>query len=524
MVPGDTAPVDLRARLNRRVAEGRPRDWRILVPLSSMGHGRRVVDPAGPRGEAFVDVDPADGALAFRDERVRQLVETLDDLLSNDPYVLRAFQLLRLARTMRREYEPARGRIIPLARAHVDQPVRFVLLPAGDVKARHSARPFAYLEPAPNGYLRAETGGASAILISGLPEPGREAQLRRSLAHELAHYINHLLQDGGLPYSGRERAHSLYDVRTAAFAYVEGEPQAFLEFLQHLVGEGHSAGPLIRRTLKRAAFVRRLVTPNQFLRSELACGRVLAALLNDRSIRGHYLRPSFYEVVASAYPGLAGAYRLTREQVRAAIPPEENAYIKVQWVRMRHDPADTLELLRAYLTEFPSQRRMALRVIADVSSGLLISEDAPRRALQEAAARIRDAANPLLGEAVRVRGENRRWWRRVVMRGTGLVGDPRAPLLARTRRGVVDLNRAEVEELAHVLRVSSTEAAKLARNRAALRPGEYLDLLDILRPPPRALRQGGNWAPLASSTWKRVLSAVESGRELSASPLRRRDH
>lgn len=522
MVPGETVPFDLLARLNRRVPDARPRDWRILVPLSSVGHGWRVVDAAGPRGETFVDVDPDDPGVVYRDERVRQLVETLAGLLGGDPYLGRAFQLLKLARTMRREYEPARGRIIPLARAHVDQPVRFVLLPAGDVKARHSARPFAYLEPAPNGYLRAETGGASAILISGLPEPGREANLRRSLAHELAHYINHLMQDSGLPYSGRERAHSLYDIRTASFAYVEGEPQAFLALLQDLVGDGHGAGALFRRTEKRAAFVRRLVSPNQFLRSELACGRVLAALLVDRSIRGHYLRPSFYRVVAAAYPQLAGAYEITREQVRDAISPADNAYIKLQWVRLRHDPVDTLELLRAYLTEFPSQRRLALRVIADVSSGLLVSSEAPSRALREATARIRDAAEPS-AEAVRVRFENRRWWRRLVRRGTGLVGDPRAPLFARTRRGVVDLNRAEVEELAQVLRLAGTEAAKLVRNRAALRPGEYLDLLDVLRPPPRALRQGMRWEPLASSTWKRVLSAIESGRDISENPLRRRD-
>lgn len=523
MVPENSVPVDLLARLSRRPAEGRPRDWRILVPLTAVGHGWRVQEAA----ETFVDVDPADPTVVFREDRMRELVEALAALLTSDPYLMRAFQLLRLARTLRREYEPSPGRVIPLARAHVEQPVRFVIRPAGECKARHSARPFEYLEPIPGGYLRTETGGASAILIAATDEPVRPSSLRRSLAHELAHYINHLVQDSGLPYSGRERAHSVYDIRTAAFAYVEGEPQAFLAFLQDLMGE-QAEEPLFVRKQARADFVRRLLTPNQFLRSELACGRVLAALLNDRRIRNHYVAPAFYRVVAPAYPTLAAAYRLNRTMVREAISPADNAYLKVQWVRLRHDPADTLELLRAYLTEFPTQRRLALRVIADVSSGLLVSDEAPRRALHEVAARIRDAAAgdraPGGGpETARVRGENKRWWRRLVARGTGLVGDTRSPLFASSKRGAIDLNRAELEEIAHILRISHVEAAKLARNRDALRPGEYLDLQDVLRPPPRSLRSGAKWEPLRSRTWKAVQAAVEAGAAIAANPLRRRD-
>ena len=507
----------------------RPREWRILVPLSAVGHGWRVVDPTGPRGETFVDVDPADPEVAFRDLRLREVVDTLATLLYDDPYIVQAFHLLRLARTFKREYEPSQGRVIPLSRAIADQPVRFVVLQAGDAKLRHSSRPFAYLEPVPAGYLRAETGGSSAILIYGPSAAERIPQLRRSLLHELAHYINHLIQDSGLPYSGRERRHSLYDIRTAAFAYVEGEPQAFLAFVENLVRAGRPSleRSLIRSPRRRAEWVDRLLTPNQFLRSELACGRLLGALLNDRSLRNHYLRPSFYEPVASAYPSLKGAYRLRRAQVRAAVTPAENAWLKVQYVRLRHDPADTLEFLRAYLTEFPSQRRLALRVIAAASAGLLVSAESARHQLAYSCARIRAAAVPASERAAATRAaaghreSARRAWTQLVRRGCGLVGDPRSPLPAFTTRGEVDLNRAEPPELARTLRIPLAEATKLARNRDALRPGEYLDPSDVLRPPPRALRSNLRWEPILPRTARKVAAAINAAAATSTSPLRR---
>lgn len=514
----EIVPLPHRARVPRRFdPQLHPRDWRILVPLSAVGHGWRVVDPSGPRGETYVDVDPGDPQVAFRDLRLREVVDTLAELLADDPYIVQAFHLLRLARSLKRDYEPAQGRVIPLARALADQPVRFVVLPAGDAKLRHSARPFAYLEPVPAGYLRAETGGSSAILIYGPSATTRIAQLRRSLLHEMAHYINHLMQDSGLPYSGRERRHSLYDIRTAAFAYVEGEPQAFLAFVERLVGEDR----LIRHPKRRADWVSRLLTPNQFLRSELACGKLLGALLNDRSIRNHYLRPSFYEPVASNYPALKGHYRLKRAQVRAAVPPAENAWLKVQYVRLRHDPADTLEFLRAYLTEFPSQRRLALRVIAGCSSGLLVSPEAERDQRKYAAARIRAAATGDWREARTVRDAARRAWTQLVRRGCGLVGDPRTPLVARTSKGEVDLNRDEAARIARVLRIRRAEAAKVERNRDALRPREYLEPTDVTKPPPRALRPNVRWEPLTSKAARKITAALDAAGPASGNPLRR---
>jgi len=77
-----------------------------------------------------------------------------------------------------------------------------------------------------------------------------------------------------------------------AFAYVEGEPQAFLSFLQE-------ARALIAS--RAAAAWCAAPDPNQFLRSELACGRSWPR--SRRSLDPQpLLRPSFYEVVAAAYP------------------------------------------------------------------------------------------------------------------------------------------------------------------------------------------------------------------------------
>ena len=158
---------------------------------------------------------------------------------------------------------------------------------------------------------------------------------------------------------------------------------------------------------------------------------------------------------------------------------------------------------------------MALKVIADVSSGLLITAEAPRRALAEACAWIRSPEKGL-----EVRAANRAWWRALVQRGTGLVGDTRTPLTLKTKRGELDLNRAEPEALARVLRIPATEALKLSRNRDALRPGEYLDLLDVMRPPPRAIRPNSCWDGILTRTWKKVCAASEAASHLSASPLR----
>src|SRR5256885_239489 len=120
----DSVPLDRAAPVARREAEARPREWRILVPLASVGQGWKVDDPSGPQGETFVDVDPSDPALSFRDAKIREVVDQLCVLLASDPHIARAFQLLRLSRAMKREYEPAQGRVIPFARAQADRPVR----------------------------------------------------------------------------------------------------------------------------------------------------------------------------------------------------------------------------------------------------------------------------------------------------------------------------------------------------------------------------------------------------------------
>jgi hypothetical protein len=507
------------------------RPWRLLVPRIALadvrgptaGPGTWVGSGQERRQTLFVEIDPACGDPAFRDPAMLASVRAVERMLTEDPQVRAAFRFLDIARALRRALRPPprrRRERVP-GRTCTDRRVQLLLIPGGEPKARHSARGLRYLVSTPAGLVQVDRG-TSAIVISGLP--GRTERcmvsLSRSLLHELAHYIHHFVQVSGLPYSGRERRHSVFDIRSAPFAYVEGEPQAFLAFLDDVTpGPGRS----VRRPARRGAWLRHLVTANQFLRSELACGVLLAQLLNDPGLRRHYLRCTFYRAVLPAYPALARGGRLTRAAIRATISPAENAYIKYQFIRVKHDPANTLEFVNAYLSEYPSQRRRVQSILARVSRGRLVDPAARRLNLSILAARLRAAgrSDPAARRAAaRLDGQASVRFRAVAAGLARLDVDVRAPLIARTGRGVVDLNRAPSHEVDRVLRIGAHEARKLVANRAVMRSGEFLHPMDLLRAPPRALRPGASgWMALGQAAASRVLAGISAAAGAPASPF-----
>ncbi|MBI4863142.1 MAG: hypothetical protein HY815_23180, partial [Candidatus Riflebacteria bacterium] len=444
-------------------------------------------------------------------------------LLTEDRFLTRAFRLVEIAVSLRSGQDALLGR--PASRARPGQPVDFLLMLEGQPKARHSMRRVTCLEWGDAGYVPETLEAGSRIRISGTPaQVARHlGVLRRSLLHELAHYVHNLVQDWGIPYSGRDPHHSVYEIRTAPFAFVEGEPQAFLAFLETIEPAGPDAldERLLRRTSARRAWVRRLVSPNQFLRAELACGQVMAALLNSKALREHYVQSSFYRLVASAYPAL-GSGTISARRVRMAISPAENAFIKFQFIKVKYNPANTLDFLRGYLREFPGQRRRALRAIAVASDGLLLDQHASRSALRELSARVRlslrkDAES--LTNLRDLRRERRARWMGLIAAGADLVDDAVTPLWVAAANGEIDVNRVGAAELVSGLDLEPEEAAKIVTNRRALRSGEYLDLLDVARPRPRALKHGSSWTPLEERTYFRILGAVRL-RGPSRSPLR----
>jgi len=505
-----------------------PMPWEILVPLSALADRRQLgaLTTGLPPRDIYLRLDPRVDPPPFKDQEFGPLVRAVAELLRTDPHLAQAFRLARLALTMRSSFGIVSGGSSPIRTVlSRSSSIELVVVPDATIKSCHSTRRLTYLMMTPHGYTPATTEGASHIILSGRPADllRRLHLVRRSILHELAHCVHHHLQASGIPYSGRDRRHFVREIRTAPFAYVEGEPQAFLLFLDGLVDRiaDEDGGSLVRRPRARRAWVRRLLTANQFLRSELACGYVLAALLTDTAIRRHFLSPSFYRLVAAAYPGLRQK-KLTRQLVRRTITPEDNAYIKYQFVRLKYDPGNTLQFLQAYLEEFPAIRRRVLRVIARASGGLLLSTAAARRNLNELSARIvraRVGDESSRQRHALVRRENREWLRALVRCHCNLVGDARTPLIVRTDRGEVDLNRASAEEFVKVLGIDQSEALKIVTNRSSLRAGEYLDLLDLIDPRPRALTPGAVWRELTPAAYGFILSQVQSS-GVSESPLR----
>jgi hypothetical protein len=422
-----------------------------------------------------------------------------------------------------------RASVVPGGRGEVSVsklpgPSEVVVVPSASIRSRHSIRRLTYLEEAQVGFRPQTTGGVSLIVVSGPPGKllCRLPLVRRSILHELAHCIHNVVQASGIPYSGRDPRHAVREIRNAPFAYVEGEPQAFLSFLDHVVPRdpsGRDSG-LSRRGRRPGRFVRRILTANQLLRSELACGWVLGSLLVDPRIGAHYLPASFYRIVAPAYPELAGR-RLTKSLIKRVISPSDNGYIRYQYVRLKHDPGNVMEFLRAYLAEFPCQRVRAMRLIARRSAGLLLSEDAGRRNLAGVRERILaglGVSRPDPVEARRGARERAAWICRLARETEELVGDVRTPMVIRTSRGVIDLNRSGGAEIAHVLGIDRGDAQIVVANRRELRAGEYLDLLDLVRPRSRALHPGATWRELSPSTYGLLLAKIHAA-SISESPF-----
>ncbi len=243
---------------------------------------------------------------------------------------------------------------------------------------------------------------------------------------------------------------------------------------------------------------KRYLRSNELLRNEGAFSDILNKLLTHPKIRNSYEKPTFYEPVKDLYPALRGKdlSKLTVDDIKKAIPPEDNAVIKMQHVKIKYDTTTVKDFLNRYFQEYPSQKELVARIVGEETNYGLVSEEAAARvearkrlehayleATRDKSPAGRKRAAELLAMLREKKAADAAWKEKQlarILRENKLVfTEDRTPVRLYLKDGrVVDLNKASVEELAKVPGIDAETAEAIVRNRANQEAGEFLHIRD----------------------------------------------